>query len=148
MSNVRNLSISLEVAKEWYQQGGDLKSIALQVFKEYELHYLPKTWEEFCQLTNTPDIQSVGVPTDIIALMKLVKLRDYYCKGCKFEIGQSCFYIVNAIYEDDNGGCFERIEYWDTEFYRTDKFTFPISSLIKEFIDNFKDLLILAKRYL
>ena len=148
MSNVRNLSISLDVAREWYQQGGDLKSIALQVFKEYELHYLPKTWEEFCELTNTPDIQSVGVPTDIIALMKLVKLRDYYCKGWMPEIGESCFHIVNAIYEEDNGECVEVIQYWDTEYYKTEPFMFPESSLVAVFITNFKDLLQLAKRYL
>ena len=148
MSNVRNLSISLEVAKDWYKQGGDLKSIALQVFKEYELQYLPKSWEEFCQLTNTPDIQSVGVPSEIIALMKLTKLRDYYCKGCEFVLGECYYYIVNAIREDDNGSYYENIEYWKTEYYHTETLMFPTSSLVNEFISNFKDLLLSAKRYL
>lgn len=148
MSDVRNLSISLEVAREWYHQGGDLKSIALQVFKEYELQYLPKTWEEFCELTNTPDIQSVGVPTEIIALMKLVKLRDYYCKGWEAEIGESCYHIVNAIYKDGNGECMEFIQGWDCKYYKTGPLMFPESSLVKEFISNFKDLLRLARRYL
>ena len=147
MSNVRNLSISLEVAKEWYQQGGDLKSIALQVFKEYELHYLPKTWEEFCQLTNTPDIQSVGVPTEIIALMKLVKLRDYYCKGCE----NPCIAIVNAIeYVCDEDGTDEKLEYFSTREYEeeTRVLSFPSYSIADEFIINFKDLLVVAKKYI
>ena len=147
MSNVRNLSISLEVAKEWYQQGGDLKSIALQVFKEYELQYRPKTWEEFCQLTNTPDIQSVGVPTEIIALMKLVKLRDYYCKGCE----NPFIAIVNAIeYVCDEDGTDEKLEYFSTREYEeeTRVLSFPSYSIADEFITNFKDLLVVAKKYI
>ena len=148
MNNVRNLSISLEVAKDWYKQGGDLKSIALQVFKEYELQYQPKSWEEFCQLTNTPDIQGVGVPPEIIALMKLTKLRDYYCRGFEFVLGDCYYYIVNAIRADDDGSYYENIEYWETEYYHNETLMFPTASLVNEFINNFKDLLLSAKRYL
>ena len=147
MSNIRNLSISLDVAKEWYQQGGDLKAIALQVFEEYELQYLPKTWEEFCQLTNTPDIQSVGVPTDIIALMKLVKLRDYYCKGCENPL----IVIVNAIeYVTDENGNDGKLEFFSTRECEdeTRVLSFPSYSIAEKFMTNFKGLLVTAQKYI
>lgn len=147
MNDFRTLSISLEVAKEWYQKGGDLKSIALQVFKEYELQYLPKSWEEFCQLTNTPDIQYVGVPIEIIALMKLIKLRDYYCKGCEYPI----MAIVNAVdYVTDEDGEDEKLEYFSIREYQeeTRVLMFPSCSIADEFLNNFKGLLSVAKQYI
>ena len=147
MSNIRNLSISLEVAKEWYKQGGDLKLIALQVFKEYELQYQPKSWEEFCQLTNTPDIQSVGVPPEIIALMKLVQLCDYYCRGCE----EPMMAIVNAIdYETDEDGNDEKLEYFSIREYDDERhlLMFPSRSIANDFLNNFKGLLSVANRYI
>ena len=54
MKEERNITLTLEKAKEWYKKGGELKEIALQAFTEKELTKveLPKTWEEFC--TNFP----------------------------------------------------------------------------------------------
>ena len=45
----RNITLTLDKAKEWYKKGGELKEIALQAFTEKELTKigLPKTWEEF-----------------------------------------------------------------------------------------------------
>ena len=50
----RNITLTIDKAKEWYKKGGELKEIALQAFSEKELTRveLPKTWEEFC--TNYP----------------------------------------------------------------------------------------------
>ena len=47
----RNITLTLDKAKEWYKKGGELKEIALQAFTEKELTKLdlPKTWEEFCE---------------------------------------------------------------------------------------------------
>ena len=47
----RNIALTLDKAKEWYKQGGELKEVALQAFSENELTKieLPKTWEEFCE---------------------------------------------------------------------------------------------------
>lgn len=47
----RNITLTLDKAKEWYKQGGELKEVAPQAFKEEELvnDELPKTWEEFCK---------------------------------------------------------------------------------------------------
>ena len=48
----RNIKISLEKAREWYNQGGELKEIALSAFSEEEIKasMLPNTWEEFCEM--------------------------------------------------------------------------------------------------
>ena len=50
MKKERNITLTLDKAKEWYKKGGELKEIALQAFNEKELIKveLPKTWEEFC----------------------------------------------------------------------------------------------------
>ncbi len=54
MKEERNITLTLDKAKEWYKKGGELKEIALQAFSEKELTKvgLPKTWEKFC--TNYP----------------------------------------------------------------------------------------------
>ena len=51
MKEKRNITLTLEKAKEWYKKGGELKEVALQVYSEKELTNidLPKTWEEFCK---------------------------------------------------------------------------------------------------
>jgi hypothetical protein len=50
MKEERNITLTLDKAREWYKKGGDLKQVALQAFSEKELTKvdLPKTWEEFC----------------------------------------------------------------------------------------------------
>lgn len=50
MKEKRNITLTLDKAKEWYNKGGELKEVALQAFAEEELTKieLPKTWEEFC----------------------------------------------------------------------------------------------------
>ena len=45
----RNVTLTLDKAKEWYNKGGELREIALQAFTELELNSLPKSWEEFCK---------------------------------------------------------------------------------------------------
>ena len=49
MKEERNITLTLDKAKEWYKKGGDLKEIALQAFSEKELNPLPRSWEEFCE---------------------------------------------------------------------------------------------------
>jgi hypothetical protein len=49
MKEERNITLTLEKAKEWYKKGGELKEIALQAFTVKELNPLPKSWEEFCE---------------------------------------------------------------------------------------------------
>ena len=51
MNEERNITLTLDKAKEWYKKGGELKEIALQAFTEKELTKveLPRSWEEFCK---------------------------------------------------------------------------------------------------
>ena len=46
----RYIELSLDTAKRWYEQGGELKDMALGAFSEHELigNRLPKTWDEYC----------------------------------------------------------------------------------------------------
>ena len=48
----RNVKISLDKAREWHKQGGELKELALSAFSEEEIkaNMLPNTWEEFCKM--------------------------------------------------------------------------------------------------
>ena len=48
----RNVKISLDKAREWYNKGGELKELALSAFTENEitLSALPNTWEDFCNM--------------------------------------------------------------------------------------------------
>ena len=48
----RNVKISLDKAREWYNQGGELKELALSAFTEKEIKeiVLPNSWEEFCNM--------------------------------------------------------------------------------------------------
>ena len=45
----RYIELSLDTAKRWYEQGGELKEMALGAFDAKELidYRLPKTWEEY-----------------------------------------------------------------------------------------------------
>ena len=47
MKEERNITLTLDKAKEWYNKGGELREIALQAFSENELNPLPRSWEEF-----------------------------------------------------------------------------------------------------
>ena len=49
MKKERNITLTLDKAKEWYKKGGELREIALQAFSEKELNPLPRSWEEFCR---------------------------------------------------------------------------------------------------
>ena len=48
----RNIKISIEKARDWYNRGGEYKELALSAFSEEEIKasILPNTWEEFLSL--------------------------------------------------------------------------------------------------
>ena len=98
----RQIELSLDTAKRWYEQGGEYRDIALTAFKEHELigGRLPKTWEEYRKMKGDegekanaalnfaytsinsafPDYHDAEKH---IALMKLHLLRDEYRRGWK-----------------------------------------------------------------
>ena len=76
----RNIKISLEKAREWYKQGGELKEIALSAFSENEIitSALPNTWEEFCEMYPIKDDEwYIGMNSDIINMFKGKRYNRY-----------------------------------------------------------------------
>ena len=80
--NTRNITLTLDKAKEWYNKGGELREIALQAFTKEELNPLPKSWEEYCKLYKVPSL-IIGplISRKYAALWKLEQLRDCYRQG-------------------------------------------------------------------
>ena len=99
----RQIELPLDTAKRWYEQGGELKEMALGAFSEQELigDRLPKTWDEYCikhgeegdkikaSLNTAYMTISKHVFSDYkqaqthIAMIKLHLLRDEYRNGWK-----------------------------------------------------------------
>ena len=115
----RTIEIPLVTAKRWYEQGGELKDMALGAFSEKELigDGLPKTWDEYCAKHGDMGViikASLGtayvalnkhVFSDYkqaqahIAKMKLHLLRDEYRNGWLpewKEDGEPKFVILNV----------------------------------------------------
>ena len=48
----RNVKISIDKARDWYNRGGEFKELALSAFREEEIkaNMLPNNWEEFCEM--------------------------------------------------------------------------------------------------
>ena len=97
----RTIEISLDTAKRWYEQGGELRDLAIGAFGDKMLigDRLPRTWDEYCikhgengdkikASLNTAytminkytfsDYKQTGAH---IAMMKLHLLRDEYRNG-------------------------------------------------------------------
>ena len=99
----RQIELPLVTAKRWYEQGGELREIALGAFSEKELigDGLPKTWDEYCakhgevgdkikaslntayMTINKYTFSDYKQAQAHIALMKLHLLRDEYRQGWK-----------------------------------------------------------------
>lgn len=95
----RNVKLSLEKAREFFNKGGEFRDLALSAFTEEELtkKELPKTWEEYIKywakrrkgvrLSDMTEVEldKFEVPNDIISshnkLIALHLLRDCYRQG-------------------------------------------------------------------
>ena len=78
MKEERNVTLTLDKAKEWYKKGGELREIALQAFSEKELNPLPRSWEEYCRKYESCCFSTryTNIPLKYDALIKLEQLRD------------------------------------------------------------------------
>ena len=85
----RFIKLSLDTAKRWYEQGGELKDIALGAFTLEELGVkLPSTFDEYLERCAKWGIKVDAEDyTDrnpqIEALKKLILLRDFYNNSWK-----------------------------------------------------------------
>ena len=149
----RQIELPLETAKRWYEQGGELKEMALGAFSEKELvgDGLPKTWDEYCAKHGDMGViikASLGtayvalnkhVFSDYkqaqahIAMIKLHLLRDEYRQGWKpnYNIRQDKYTIVYS----NNWGLTVII-------YQTPRFlSFQSREIAEEFLTNFRELI-------
>lgn len=85
----RSIEITLETAKRWYEQGGELKDMALGVFTLEEMGYeLPKTFGGLIVILAQWGIklreeQYEDKNPQIAAVKKLMLLRDFYNNNWK-----------------------------------------------------------------
>ena len=164
MKEERNITLTLDKAKEWYNKGGELKEIALQAFTEKELTKtdLPKTWEEFCKnypiergefyITSLSEIQESTCSRNRcsiadknvcssqksaeahLAMIQLEQLRDCWRQDWKPD------------WNDDKQAkyyiCYYQGKFKISTLYETRRFlSFPTREMAKEFLECFKDLI-------
>lgn len=79
MKEERNITLTLEKAKEWYKKGGELKEIALQAFTETELNPLPRSWEEFCEKYSKIDDKEYFIDSDS-NIIQVTAVVSNYCR--------------------------------------------------------------------
>ena len=152
----RQIELSLDTAKRWYEQGGELKDMALGAFDAKELidYRLPKTWEEYRKMKGDegekanaalnfaytsinsafPDYHDAEKH---IALMKLHLLRDEYRNGwlpCFGDISKKYGIKRNMI----AGKTWLVIA---LHTYYSDSLSFPTYKLADEFLTNFRELI-------
>ena len=157
MKEERNITLTLDKAKEWYKKGGELKEIALQAFTEQELNPLPRNWEEFCKrypikkdeayinsegkilsfTTKTarrdwnhicPSKQSAEAH---LAMIQLEQLRNCWRKGWKPEYHSTSYAIKRS-----------NDEIHVIQVYSVSAFlSFPTREKAEEFLECFKDLI-------
>lgn len=155
MKEERNITLTLEKAKEWYKKGGELREIALQVFSEKELNPLPKSWEEFIELikfafsghleyidgieyrNNSCFLnKSIGESSEIcdkhVALFQLEQLRNYWWGDWKPE--WDCFEKHVIKWKKD-----DLIVFIATRVHAF--LVFPTREMAEEFLKCFRDLI-------
>lgn len=145
----RYIEISLDTAKRWYQQGGELKDMALGVYTLEELGFeLPKTWEDYIEMckmwhtiVGTEDCEDKN--PQIAAVKKLILLRDFYNNGWNPKWGELMDdkYAIDIDY-DTNTGTFV---YSVMRVYKPYFFlVFNNAKHAEEFLKNFRELIVEA----
>lgn len=162
MKEKRNITLTLDKAKEWYKKGGELKEIALQAYSKEELTKveLPKSFKEFCK--NYPVRKGeawFGIQDGIyvcgndsqtryyknwtpskksaeahLAMMQLEQLRNCWRQGWKpdWNNATQTKYCI----------CCYRGEFKISTLYKTRRFlSFPTYEMAEEFLKCFKDLI-------
>ena len=78
----RNVKISLDKAREWHKQGGELKELALSAFTENEIKEsaLSNSWEEFCKMYPVKDDEwYISASSNIIRMSQGKRYTFYNC---------------------------------------------------------------------
>lgn len=139
----RNLKISLETAKKWYNSKDEnLVKLALQVFdySELESSKLPKSWEEFGK-NGYLSSKYFKYTNQIDTLEKLLILRDVYRQGWKpnYSMGSEDKWEITFFGGELTIECVSMYSGY---------FVFETKDIAFEFLNNFKDDLINLKNLL
>ena len=149
----RLIRISLETAKRWYEQGGELRDLAIGAFGDKILigDRLPKTWDEYCakhgevgdkikaslyaayMAINKYTFSDYNQAQAYIAMIKLHLLRDEYRQGWKpnYNIRQDKYTIIYGY----NWGITVVVN-------QTSRFlSFQSREIAEEFLTNFRELI-------
>ena len=159
MKEERNITLTLDKAKEWYKKGGELKEIALQAYSEEELTKvgLPKTWEEFrennpvkageCWLAQQDIIHQASDSSNRIfknwipskksaeahlAMIQLEQLRNCWWNGWEPKWNNCEKYVIK--WDDDDLIVFTAINIHAF-------LVFPTREMAEEFLECFRDLI-------
>ena len=158
MKEKRNITLTLDKAKEWYKKGRELKEIALQAFTEKELNPLPRSWEEFCErfpidqgeayinsiskviehrnpcnrdLTEDRHVYPSKKSAEAhLAMIQLEQLRDCWRQGWKPIENNTGYSITNY-----------HTNYVITTFSFISFLSFPTYEMTEEFLKCFRDLI-------
>ena len=162
----RNIKISIEKAREWYNRGGEYKELALSAFTEKEIkeNVLPNTWEEFCEMhplkckeyyididsiitrtTNRirfPNVDKNMLPSleaakAHLAYMQLHQLRDCYRQGWVPDWSDSNQCKWSIMFDTDTFIV-------QTGIYYNRFLSFQSKEIAEKFFNNFQELIKLA----
>ena len=142
----RLIRISLETAKRWYEQGGELKDMALGAFTLEELGVkLPSTFDEYLERCakwgiKVEEYEYIDINPQIEALKKLILLRDFYNNNWK----PDWYKLIEDKYriEKDYDRETKVISFDVGIAFRPSTFlTFNNSENAHEFLTNFRDLI-------
>ena len=92
---------------------------------------LPKTWEEFCKQNKV----KIKATEQNLALMQLHQLRDCYRQGWTPTLDEVSFGIIRRVGGDLDTGRF---------MYSSRFLSFQSAEIAKEFLDNFRYLIVQA----
>ena len=136
MKEERNITLTFDKAKEWYQKGGELREVALQAYSEEELNPLPRSWEEYCNQSNLVASWRYNIPIKYKTLFKLALLRNCWWNGWKPTWDCSQKYCIRLLGNELSIGI-------NTN---TSRFlTFPTREMAEEFLECFRNLIEIAK---
>jgi len=136
MKEERNITLTLDKAKEWYKKGGELKEVALQAYSENELNPLPKSWEEYYRKYETCCFSTryTNIPLKYDALIKLEQLRDCWRQGWEpnWLEGNVQKYVIQKWRDKIS---------IETTYVTHSFLSFPTYEMAKEFLECFRDLI-------
>ena len=142
----RIIELPLETAKRWYEQGGELKDMALGAFTLEELGVkLPVTFEEYLERCakwgiKVYDYEYTDANPQIDALKKLILLRDFYNNGWKPDWSDYLVskYAIMRDYNREEGICLPNVRYTcDPRSF----LVFNSNKNANEFFGNFRELI-------